>query len=386
MPTYQAPDVYVEETGFRRTAIAGVETSVVAFVGSTPSGPATGDGPPPMLASFSDFERIYGGSAASTDALTRAVRAFFDNGGRQLHVARIAGPDTEVAAWQEALDRLLTIGGIAIIAAPGASALPAPLPSLIAGLLIDHAETHKPGHFALIDPPPALDLTGIQAFRASFKSSYAALYYPWILADSGDAAQPDLALPPSGFIAGIYARVDTERGVHKAPANEVVVGARGLQRSITTGEQEILNPAGINCIRKLPGRGIRVWGARTLTSDPEWKYANVRRLFLYLETSLDRGLQWTLFEPNAEPAWARVRAAVGDFLTGVWRNGALLGTAPDDAFFVRCDRTTMTQADLDAGRLVCLVGITPTRPAEFVIFRLCRMTADAPQASSGTSQ
>ena len=184
-------------------------------------------------------------------------------------------------------------------------------------------------------------------------------------------------LPPSGFVCGIYARSDIARGVFKAPANEVVTGALGLQRNVRFGEQEVLNPLGINCIRALPNRGIRVWGARTLSSDPEWIYVNIRRYFLYLEASIDAGTQWAVFEPNGPRLWDNIRTTVSDFLTNEWVSGALLGTTAKEAFFVRCDRSTMTQNDLDYGRLISLIGVAALKPAEFVIFRIGQKTADS---------
>jgi hypothetical protein len=192
-----------------------------------------------------------------------------------------------------------------------------------------------------------------------------------------DRVPKEIALPPSGFICGIYARNDIERGVFKAPANEVVRGALRFERDVSFGEQEMLNPLGVNCLRFFPGRGYRVWGARTASSDPEWKYVNIRRYFNYLEASIDRGTQWAVFEPNGERLWANIRTTVSDFLYNEWVTGALLGTRPEEAFFVRCDRSTMTQNDLDNGRLVCLIGVAALKPAEFVIFRIGQKTADA---------
>jgi hypothetical protein len=173
-------------------------------------------------------------------------------------------------------------------------------------------------------------------------------------------------------MVGIYARSDQERGVHKAPANEVVRGAMELEFRITKGEQDILNPRHINCIRFFPGRGIRVWGARTTILDTLWKYINVRRLFIYIEESIEEGTQWVVFEPNDQKLWARVIQTITQFLTRVWRDGALMGTTPEEAFFVKCDRTTMTQDDIDNGRLICVIGIAPVKPAEFVIFRIAQ--------------
>jgi phage tail sheath protein FI len=205
-------------------------------------------------------------------------------------------------------------------------------------------------------------------------SSHAAYYVPWLrVADA--AVSAGRRVPPGGHVLGIYARTDTERGVHKAPANEVVRGIVGLDDAIVQAGQALLNPRGVNVIRSLPGRGIRVWGARTLAGGMELKYVNVRRLMIYLEQSIERGLQWAVFEPNDEPLWLRVRSTVTNFLLQVWRDGALLGTTMEEAFFVRCDASTMTPTDRAAGRLVVLIGVAPIRAAEFMIFRVEQMTA-----------
>jgi phage tail sheath protein FI len=203
------------------------------------------------------------------------------------------------------------------------------------------------------------------------QSKYGAIYYPWVRVYDPETQKQELK-PPCGHIAGIYARSDIERGVHKAPANEVVKGANDLEFTITKDEQGILNPRGINVIRKFPDRGIRVWGARTCILDPLWKYINVRRLFIYIEESIEEGTQWVVFEPNNEKLWARVVQTITQFLTRVWKDGMLMGTKPEQAFFVRCDRSTMTQDDIDNGRLICVIGIAPVKPAEFVIFRLAQ--------------
>jgi len=229
-----------------------------------------------------------------------------------------------------------------------------------------HCEKMK-DRFAILQCSQTAD--PLEKLRPPVDSKYAAFYYPWIYTINPDDGNKQL-IPPGGHIAGVYARSDNERGVHKAPANEVIRGVVGLQFPVKTGEQVILNPRGVNCIRAFEGRGIRVWGARTTSSDPSWKYLNVRRLFLYLEESIEEGTQWVVFEPNDQRLWARVKQTVTDFLIRVWRDGALLGATPDEAFFVRCDRSTMTQDDLDNGRLVALIGIAPVKPAEFVIFRL----------------
>jgi phage tail sheath protein FI len=219
-------------------------------------------------------------------------------------------------------------------------------------------------------------------------TKYAAVYYPWIRVFD-PRVRDTILVPPGGHVTGIIARTDIERGVHKPPANAVVRGIitrdlngnkKPLEFLITKGQHDILNPQGINVIRdfRADGRGIRLWGARTLSSDPEWKYVNVRRLFLFVEESIEEGTQWVVFEPNHDPTWAAVRRTLTNFLISVWRSGALMGTTQDEAFFVKCDRTTMTQDDIDNGRLICYVGIAPVKPAEFVIFRISQKTADAP--------
>lgn len=202
-------------------------------------------------------------------------------------------------------------------------------------------------------------------------TTYAAFYFPWIMIYD-PRTNTYLLVPPSGHVAGIYANTDIERGVHKAPANYVVQGATALQYQITKGEQDVLNPAGVNCMRVFPGRGLRVWGARTCSTNPLLKYVSVRRFLLYLEESIDEGTQWVVFEPNNEKLWGRVKATITEFLTRVWRDGALMGTKPEEAFFVKCDRTTMTQDDIDNGRLICIIGVATVKPAEFVIFRIAQ--------------
>lgn len=275
------------------------------------------------------------------------------------------------------LKQFESLEDISIVAAPGstwrASSRPEDV-AAITNLLIAHAEKMR-YRIAVLDSHEGQKIADVRKLKAKLDSKYAALYYPWVTVFDPVTRQP-LNLPPSGFVAGIYARNDTERAVYKAPANEVVRGAIGFETLINTAQQEVLNPEGINCFRFFEGRGNRLWGARTISSDPEWKYVNLRRYFAYLERSIDKGTQWAVFEPNGEALWANVRATVRDFLVNEWANGALLGDKSEKAFFVRCDRSTMTQNDLDNGRLVCLVGVAPLRPAEFVIFRIGQWTAD----------
>lgn len=285
-------------------------------------------------------------------------------------------------SYQEALALLEAVDDVSILAAPGHSSFAKTNFQSIQDLLIGHCEKMR-YRIAVLDTPAGLLISEAQDARSRIDSTRAALYYPWVVvanpaARPGDDRIPkEIALPPSGFVTGIYARTDIQRGVWKAPANEVVLGALRFERDITHGEQEVLNPQGVNCLRFFYGRGNRVWGARTASSDPEWKYVNVRRYFNYLEHSIDRSTQWAVFEPNGEALWANIRETVSAFLYNEWRSGALLGSKPEESFFVRCDRSTMTQNDLDNGRLICLIGVAPLKPAEFVIFRIGQKTADA---------
>ena len=208
-------------------------------------------------------------------------------------------------------------------------------------------------------------------FNPPKDSKYAAFYYPWIKIFD-PLTGGIMLIPPVGHIAGIYARSDTENGVHKAPANEIILGAQDIQFPLGKSEQDILNPRGVNVIRALTGKGILLWGARTTSSDPLWKYINVRRLLIYIEESIEKGTQWVVFEPNDEKLWARLKESVQAFLNRVWMDGALMGKTTREAFFVKCDRSTMTQDDLDNGRLICMIGVAPVKPAEFIIFRIAQ--------------
>jgi uncharacterized protein len=243
---------------------------------------------------------------------------------------------------------------------------------MIQEAMVSHCESLK-YRFAILDAPPGLNAQQAQEWRnfINFDTSYAALYYPWIkVADLSGGGSTSKLVPPSGHMAGIYNRTDAERGVHKAPANEVVRGAIDLELRISKSEQDTLNPIGVNCIRTFPGRGIRVWGGRTLSSDGSWRYINVRRLFIMAEASLDTGLQWVVFEPNDRMLWARVRRDVTSFLRTVWLGGALFGSTPDEAFYVKCDDELNPPEIRDLGQLIIEVGMAPVKPAEFVIFRI----------------
>ena len=242
--------------------------------------------------------------------------------------------------------------------------------------LVAHCE-NLASRFAVLDiPKDAKKVQDVTAHRDMFDSDYAAMYHPWLeVYDPLD--KKNIAIPPSGAMMGIYARSDNTRGVHKAPANEVVRACVGLDCQFNKGEQDILNPKGINLIRSFPGQGIRVWGARTVSSNPSWKYINVRRLFIFIEESIKANTSWAVFEPNDTALWVRVQRTISVFLTNLWRNGSLTGSSPEEAFFVNIGRDTMSQDDIDNGRLICVIGVAPVKPAEFVIFRITQKTGDS---------
>jgi uncharacterized protein len=396
MPEFIEPGINDEGTPFGSKPIQGVRTGSAGFVGPARSGPISGK--LPALTSFAQFERIYGGleplnfgGRLTPNYLAYAARAFFAEGGKRLYVAPILQEGDQdlpsAQAYRGSVDgktglaALESIEEIAIVAAPGSSAHYSgdnrSRVDEITDSLIQHAEKMR-YRIAVLDMPDGLNPDEARAYRARLDSSFAALYYPWVWINDprGKAA---LKLPPSGFITGIYARNDSQRGVLKTPSNLGLRSAAGLEIPLTKPQLDLLNEQGINCLRAFQGRGFRVWGERTTSYDPEWKYINLRRYFAFLEHSIDRGTQWVVFEPNGEALWANVRRTVEDFLFNEWQSGALQGTKPEQAYFVRCDRSTMTQNDLDNGRLVCLIGMATIRPAEFVIIRIGHWTADRPE-------
>ncbi len=320
-----------------------------------------------------DLERAYTLSGGSDGRLPSA-ESYRGEAARR-------GDDGEVEEGT-GLETFADVEEISMVAAPGATFNYAANPARanqVVQLLIAHCQVRMRYRVAILDAPDDQVVSEARDFRGQFDSTHAALYYPWITVL--DPMDPDgrreIEVPPSGFVAGICARSDVLHGVAKAPANEVALGAIGLEALLNKAQQDVLNPLGVNCFRFFEGRGYRLWGARTISSDPEWKYFNVRRYFAYLEHSIDRGTQWAVFENNGDALWANVRRTVEDFLVNEWRNGALLGRKAEEAFFVRCDRSTMSQNDLDNGRLICLIGVSVLKPAEFVIFRIGQMTADA---------
>jgi phage tail sheath protein FI len=334
-----------------------------------------------LCTTFSDFKSLFGDF--STDAgqrrLAHAVYGFFNNGGTRCYVMRVAA-DTDITADLLGMT-FAPIDEIALVSAPGIttdgvrSAIDTHCQ--LAGdrfAILDSAET-------VVDAQGRLNLPLLDPANAANvlpdNSNYVAFYFPWIQVFDpatmlvNPASKGLIYVPPSGHVAGVYARVDTARGVHKAPGNEVIRGALGLRYNISKAQQDGLNPQGVNVIRDLNGN-IRIWGARTLGGDAngEWRYVNVRRLFLFLRESIDEGTQWVVFEPNTPDLWAKITRNVTAFLTNVWRDGALFGNTPQEAFYVKCDAETNPPSVRDAGQVVTEIGVAPVKPAEFVIFRI----------------
>ena len=330
-----------------------------------------------LFASYDGIANDVSNGDTLAAGITRAIVLVGGNDGQRPTVVEYQGKANPDSRTRTGLRQFEALEDISIIAAPGCTwdyANDGDNANAIIGLLIAYASTMR-YCFAIIDCAQQQSISDVRRMRATLDSSYAALYFPWVTV-MDPITQHTITLPPSGFVAGVYVRNDLTRGVHKAPANDVITLALGFEMTLGDAEQAVLNPEGINCFRFFPGRGMRVWGARTISSDPEWKYVSLRRYAAYIEHSIDRGTQWAVFEPNGEVLWAGVRRTIEDFLLNEFRSGALAGDRPERAYFVKCDRTTMTQDDLDNGRLVCLIGLALLRPAEFVIVRIGQWTAD----------
>lgn len=354
--SFRKPGVYVEELRVGPKPIEGVSTSTVAFFGETQSGPDA----PTLITSWVQFQSLFGGYFGVDKYLPYAVEGFFANCGQNCYVCKVKNGD-----YTAALAKTEQVVDISLVYAPNAQAI-----SGLADLLISHCERLK--RFAIFDSIKGQEPSAITKPR---DSSYAALYYPWLYVKVN--ANTKVMVPPGGHIAGIYTRVDSAKGVHKAPADEQVNGITGVEHSVSNLQVQTLNPRGINCIRNFEGRGILVWGARTLSSDPEYNYVNVRRLLIYLEQSIKRGTAWAVFEQNNEATWAKVAAYAKEFLMHAWKEGKLQGTKPEEAYFVKCDRSTMTQNDIDASRLIIEIGVAAVKPAEFIILRVSQTTVKA---------
>jgi uncharacterized protein len=382
--SYLAPGVYVEEVASGARPIEAVGTSVAAFLGTAPN-QAGRPNEAVAVNNWSEFLRTFCTPESQGTALAYGVYGFFQNGGGRCYVVNTgATPSlTGDAKNRKGLDVLEAIEEVAIVAAPGytdAAAYDA---------LLSHCEKLHDRVAILDGPGQAASMqqltqvavaqrpeTAAGAEAAGMRprqsdGGYGAFYYPWITVQDPFNPSKMIDVAPSGHVAGIYARTDGLRGVHKAPANELIRGALGVSSRITHQEQETLNPNGVNCIRFFQNEGIRVWGARTVAaSSSEWRYINVRRLFNMIEESIARSTRWVVFEPNNVSLWKAIRRDVGAFLMLIWRQGALMGRTPEQAFFVKCDEETNPPDVIDAGQLVILIGIAPVKPAEFVIFRI----------------
>jgi uncharacterized protein len=405
---YYSPGVYVEEVPSAVKPIAGVGTSTAGFIGRVVDGvrmdfrpgrpldpnnivaadsyTVAAAGEAQLITNWQEFKNTFGKIQAGNEVLANAVYGFFNNGGTRCWVTRVTNlvedtnVDPAVDEMEEALAAFEAIDEIAIVAVPmptdvGAADDAANLARRVAirGMLITHCEKLQ-DRFAVLDgeetvegalvPAGIYSNAGGNAMGAT--STYASVYFPWI-----DVSGTGKYVPPSGHIAGIYARVDGERGVHKAPANVTIRGALGVQYRVSKSQQDGLNPSGVNVIRQFNGN-ITVWGARTIGGDAnaDFKYINVRRLLNFIRESIDEGTQWVVFEPNTQELWAKITRNVSAFLTNVWRGGALFGATPQDAFYVKCDAETNPPEVRELGQVVTEIGVAVIKPAEFVIFRI----------------
>ncbi len=382
---YTAPDVYVEEVAAAARPIEAVGARTAGFVGVAPDDKAQPNKALPIN-NWTEFQKAYFPDGKASTYLSHAVYGFFQNGGSRCYVVNVgAGKPIGGGKDRTGVDLFEQIDEVAIVAAPGYA------DSDSYEVLLKHCESLE-NRVAILDGPEQVadvnqltqvagggdaggskTLPGLRPRQSD--RGFGAFYFPWIVVRD-PVSNERVAIPPSGHMAGIWARNDVTRGVHKAPANEPVEGALDLTYHMTRAEQEVLNPAGVNCLRWFASEGIRVWGARTLAaSASEWRYLNVRRLFNVIEESIARSTRWIVFEPNDYTLWKSIRRDITAFLTLLWRDGALMGRTPQQAFFVKCDAETNPAEVIDAGRVVTLIGIAPVKPAEFIIFRLSQYAA-----------
>jgi phage tail sheath protein FI len=430
MPTYQTPGVYVEEVESGSKPIEAGSTNTAGFLGVAEKGPVN---EAVLVTNWTQYTKIFGGMHRG-GWLAHGVYQFFQNGGTRCFINNLApsafasasaasisgaagegeasGAGAEAGTGAESgggagaagaredrveeqeepvgienppgIAKLIigkdegagkktglclfdTIADIALVAAPGVTDPAAQ------DAILSHCERNR-FRFAVLDSPEDLE-KGIDTMPVPRDSIMGAYYFPWIsMYDT--VLDSKVFAPPSGGICGVYSRVDSVRGVHKAPANEIFRTALGLRYSLTDAEQELLNPKGINCIREFPGRGIRVWGARTISSNPEWRYVNVRRLFCMVEQAIQNGTNWVVFEPNTRDLWKKITRNLTAFLLNTWKSGALFGDTPEEAFYVRCDDELNPPESIDAGYVVVEVGLAPAKPAEFVVFRVSQKTLE----------
>jgi uncharacterized protein len=393
MPTdYRTPDIYVLEEDAGARPIQAVGTSTAGLVGVAPDAAAHVN-ESRAVNNWSEFVRLYVPPQAKSTPLSQAVYGFFLNGGRRCYVVNVGeGGALAGAGGREGLDVLAQEDEVALVAAPGfhdAASYEA---------LLSHCETLK-DRVAILDPPPAVsDMDALVAVATSgapaagsvqgvrprqSDKGYGAFYFPWITVRDPLSGVPT-SVPPSGHLAGIWARTDAARGVHKAPANEAIRGATDLAYYLTREEQAKLNENGVNGIRFFPREGIRVWGARTLApAASDWRYLSVRRLFNMIEESIAQSTRWIVFEPNDRTLWKSIRRDISAFLTLLWRDGALVGRTPEESFFVKCDEETNPAEVIDAGMVVSLIGIAPVKPAEFIIFKISQFAGGSATETQG---
>ena len=398
---YKSPGVHIESAGDRYIPLERVETGVTAFLGATARGPRN---EPTRLGSFEQYERVFG---AGDDFMSHAVRGFFDNGGRTAYIVNVApaagldpAPDdfigqqgTEVRGLQ-ALER---IEHVDLLVAPdlmfqyGRSvAFRDPAQVLaVQRAMIDHCEKLH-DRFCLLDALPGHDLEQAIAWRRQFDSSHASFYFPWIKVRKGEEVLAPL--PPSGHIAGMISRNDKVEGVHRAPANQPLEGIVDVAQRVRKRDRDHAFDHRVNILVPFTGRGIRIWGARTLSSDPAFVQINVRRLFILVRKSVEKYALWVVFEPNEPSLWKKMVRSVDVFLGDLWKEGALVGAAQDEAYYVKCDEETNPPEARDAGELICEIGISPVKPAEFIVIRIHQWTRErtdqdkeaAPAAAAAT--
>lgn len=398
MAIYIAPDIYIEEVSGGARPIQAVGTSTAGFVGEAPD-PTRRINEAVAINNWSQFTRLFVPEGSKSTPLSHAVYGFFLNGGSRCFVVNVGkgGPIAAGGRNRVGLDVLEQVDEVAIVAAPGYT------DAASYDAVLTHCEKLK-DRVGILDAPEKVEditlLTQVATAKAApaaeggsagkangtkeasdgmtgglrarqSDGGYAAFYFPWITVRDPLSPNALVNVPPAGHLAGIWARTDATRGVHKAPANEAVRGALNLTYLLTREEQGILNQSGVNCIRSFAREGIRVWGARTVADgSSEWRYLNVRRLFNMIEESIATSTRWIVFEPNDRTLWKSIRRDISAFLTRLWRDGALMGRTPQEAFFVKCDEETNPPDVIDTGTVVTLIGIAPVKPAEFIVFRI----------------
>ena len=401
MPSYQTPGVYIEEVASALRPIQAVPTSIAGFIGLAPDGFAR-VGEAVRIEDWSTFARIYVRDKGVTTHLANAVYGFLTNGGATCYVVNMG----QAGNVTQALNEFERIDEIAIVGVPGAT------DAITHDAVLTHCERLR-DRVAVLDAPNHVadiqSLTQVATVEAKKKDAgkegdpaaasagkdkkggarsrisaggFGALYYPWIVCKDPVKGEV-IEMAPSGHIAGIYARTDATRGVHKAPANEVIRGAVGVSHRVTREEQGTLNPAGVNCIRYFGQTGVRVWGARTLDeASSEYRYVPVRRFVCMVSESLEEALQWVVFETNHEPLWKAIRRDITAFLTLLWRQGMLKGETPEQAFFVKCDAETNPEDVIAAGQVVTTIGLSVVKPAEFVVIRISQQAGEEATAKA----